>query len=141
MPYKDPFGYVDGWESQNPGDENEVNNIREAALGFGVFTKADYKNLAKSIKDTPSDYVNSVTPPGGKISVNDFLEPIGWFDDKQVVDDSETLFIQYEESRPQSVVTIVGDIVRKNFFMPINRKFVEENGGIQKFGIDKKHFL
>lgn len=141
VPYKDPFGYVNGWESQNTGDENEVKEIREAALGFGVFTKEDYKKLAKDIKDSPNDYTNSVTPAGAKTSIDDFIDPVGWFDSQQVVDDSETLFIQYESSRPQTFGTIVSDITRRNYFMPINRKFVESNGGIQKFGIDKEHFL
>lgn len=27
------------------------------------------------------------------------------------------------------------------YFLPINRRFVENNGGIEKFGIDKEHFL
>lgn len=224
IPYKDPFGYDNGWESQNAGDDQDVNEIKEAALGFGVFTKDDYKKLEKDIdknSNTPSPQVVMKTPnspytlslkknvdkrnfdkltgkdfefnptlsPDAKVDValdympwetvpvptktgdkinyevtvtdaklsnpskiqievssvdspiNSFLEPIGWFDSQQKVADSEVLFIQYEASRPQRVGAILENLTGKNYFKPINRKFVEANGGIYKFGVDKKHFL
>lgn len=145
-PYVDPFGY-DGWESQTPGDENLVKEIREAAIGFGAFTKEDYKMLASSVKATPDQYQNS-NAINRKATIGDFHKSIEWWGTEgdgyaipQVVADSNVLFVEFEDSRPQDVGNIFEDLTSRNFFLPINRKFVESTGGIQKFGVDKEHFL
>lgn len=144
VPYQDPFGY-DGYESQNAGDEAAVKKIKDAALSLGIFTARDYKLLKAATKQNPAAF-------DGK-NIDDYLRPISWYgsdqsqdagDDytiKQIVDDAHLLFIQFEESQPQGYGDVMNQLISKNWFLPINRKFVESTGGIQKFGVDKEHFL
>lgn len=146
VPYQDPFGY-DGWETQqeNGKDEDAVKKIKAAALSLGIFTSRDYKLLEAGTYQNPEAFDNK--------SIDDFHDPIWWYgsdsstgsDDDysvtQTVDDAHLLFLQFEDSQPQGYGEIMNQLISKNWFLPINRKFVESTGGIQKFGIDKEHFL
>lgn len=148
VPYQDPFGY-DGWESQNSNangtDEAAVKRIKEAALSLGIFTARDYKLLEAGTRQNPDAF-------DGK-GIDDFLRPISWYGSdqstgagedytvNQIVDDAHLLFLQFEDSQPQGYGDIMNQLISKNWFLPINRKFVESTGGIQKFGVDKEHFL
>ncbi|NES53600.1 hypothetical protein G3565_35340, partial [Escherichia coli] len=53
--------------------------------------------------------------------------------------DEYSLRVEYSASEPSSLSNVVQDM-QSNLF-PINRKFVEINGGINEFGLKQEKFL
>ncbi len=127
-PYKDPWGYNDGWTSQNPGDKEVVDKIKKIAQSFGMFTKSDYDTLN-----------TKVTAAADKIE--NYHNDISWYAHAGApkVNSKHQLFIQFKDSSPMVISAAFNAFT--SLLLPINRKFVEAHGGIQKYGIDLKHFL
>ncbi|MCE6056038.1 ABC transporter substrate-binding protein [Mycoplasmopsis agalactiae] len=74
--------------------------------------------------------------------VNDFIDsfkPKHYRWHRELALDEYSLRVEYSASEPSSLSNVVQDM-QSNLF-PINRKFVETNGGINEFGLKQEKFL
>lgn len=73
---------------------------------------------------------------------NDFIQKFNakhYAFSRQLALDEYSLRIEYSPSEPTSLQNAVNDL--QSQLVPINRKFVELNGGITEFGLDRNKFL
>ncbi|PAF55209.1 hypothetical protein [Mycoplasmopsis agassizii] len=155
VPYSDPFNrkkVVDGkqvereniyetpeWESQVEGDEKEVEAIKQAVLGLGIYT-GDFG---------PID-IDSIKPDEVLKPTNRYADPRQtWvLDANNEVTGTLALYAQtkwqiryeFEPTDPPSFFSFNNSLTN-NYMKPVNRKFIESIGGIHFFGVSRETFI
>ncbi|WP_036452698.1 ABC transporter substrate-binding protein [Mycoplasma buteonis] len=157
------------WQSQVPGDEKEVQAIKDAALKFSFYTGQiflDYTNedIIKNLDLNPqlsltaetqdfrmrdsSDANKIVTV---KLVKNVYLNPYQAFDldtvnrelkpkIKTLAFDENSFTVVFDENKTPDLNFLLGHILMQLY--PVNRKYIEtETGGISDYGTTAEKFL
>ncbi|QJB71251.1 ABC transporter substrate-binding protein [Mycoplasma sp. 1654_15] len=137
------------YQSENKGDEEVVNKMKQIASGIGLYTGRIFNEFSnQQIRDiiknnaslNPSFSVNSsqisYLKDGQEITKtltkNPFLDPLQVFEGPELTPkykafaaDEYDLRIQFEDSAPKSFVDVYYRVISSPILLPVNRKFVE----------------